>query len=189
MDKQRSFISGEPFDLHFYDSDARLLSNSKPESLAQHCQKAHIHMMAIWEQIYIYLYSLRAYRKSQARRQQDVMSLDRFTRRWYSHYGSLLSTSPSDEISIIDLWLIELKYTFHVGQVLIHRCSRQESSQQLTSVNSRAALRIIRDVFRSKHSLGSVLLLSRYVSNLRFSGHGSIRCIQIIPPLPLSICT
>ncbi|KAJ5601531.1 hypothetical protein N7510_011065 [Penicillium lagena] len=161
MDKQRTYVAGQPFDLHFYDSDVRLLQTSTSNDSLQQGRKAHIHMMAIWEDIYIHLYSLRALRSSSTHRQHHIANLDRLCRNWYSRHSALLTTRCNTEKSALECWHIELKYAFHIGQILVHRCSNEEGSQQVALVNSRAALQIIRDVFQSKHSQGSIWLLSK----------------------------
>ncbi|PYH93828.1 hypothetical protein BO71DRAFT_441429 [Aspergillus ellipticus CBS 707.79] len=161
MDKQRTYMAGRPFDLHFYDSDVQLLRTMAGQSLVQHYRTAHVHMMAVWEEIYIYLYSARAFRRGPAYRQSQIAKLDGLTRSWYARNGSLLAKSGTGEISALEGWRIELKYAFHIGQVLVHRFSSNESSQHVALANSRAALRIICDVFHTKQTEGSISLLAR----------------------------
>ncbi|KAA8649559.1 uncharacterized protein ATNIH1004_002230 [Aspergillus tanneri] len=143
IDKQRTYIAGRPFDLHFYDSDVQLFQSIATQTVTQQCWKAYIHMMAIWEEIYIYLYSLRAFRKGLSYRQSQISKLDCLSRKWYAHNAALLSNACPVEISAVEGWQIELKYAFHIGQVLIHRFSSEECSRQVALANSRATLRII----------------------------------------------
>ncbi|KAJ5584474.1 uncharacterized protein N7459_004274 [Penicillium hispanicum] len=186
MDKQRIYISGQPFDLHFYDSDAHLLQPTSPESQVQRCQKAHIHIMAIWEQIYIYLYSLRALRRSTTQRQHHIVHLDRLTCKWYSHYAPLLSIQHSAEMTVGDRWLVELKYTFHISQILIHRCSHDKASQQVTLSNSRATLQMIRKVFQNTHTQASITLLSRLLRHYPLVAiHELFSCFVASPSVDL----
>lgn len=165
MDKQRTYISGRPFDIHFYDSDIEVISQETPSADRQ-CHSAHIHMMSIWEEIYIRLYSLRAFRKGPSYRQRQVAKLDCLTTEWCTRNSDLLAKhSPEEKLSIKN-WLIELKYCFHLARILIHRCSDEKISKQIVLDNSRAALREIQCVFNSAHTEGSVALLSRSVSNV-----------------------
>lgn len=158
MDKQRSYIAGRPFDLHFYDSDARLFASHTPRDLSQQCRTAHIHMMSVWEEIYISLYSSKAFRMGAAYRQHQIGKLDRLSRKWCTRNGHLLSKASTGDSPAVENWRVELKYGFHVGQVLIHRAS-EESSRQVETNNSRAALRIIQEVWLSKHTEATVALL------------------------------
>ncbi|PWY86568.1 hypothetical protein BO94DRAFT_575629 [Aspergillus sclerotioniger CBS 115572] len=160
MDKQRTYMAGRPFDLHFYDSDVQLLRTMAGQSLVQHYRTAHVHMMAVWEEIYIYLYSARAFRRGPAYRQSQIAKLDSMTRSWYARNGSLL-TQSSSEMSALEGWRIELKYAFHIGQVLVHRFSSDQSSQHVALANSRAALRTICEVFQTKQTEASISLLAR----------------------------
>ncbi|RAL03099.1 uncharacterized protein BO80DRAFT_423101 [Aspergillus ibericus CBS 121593] len=161
MDKQRTYMAGRPFDLHFYDSDVQLLRTMAGQSLVQHYRTAHVHMMAVWEEIYIYLYSARAFRRGPAYRQSQIAKLDGMTRSWYARNGSLLAQSGPAEMSALEGWRLELKYAFHIGQVLVHRFSRDQSSQHVALANSRAALRIICEVYHTKQTEASISLLAR----------------------------
>ena len=161
MDKQRTYMAGRPFDLHFYDSDVQLLRTMAGQSLVQHYRTAHVHMMAVWEEIYIYLYSARAFRRGPAYRQSQIAKLDSMTRSWYARNGSLLTQASAAEMSALEGWRIELKYAFHIGQVLVHRFSSDQSSQHVALANSRAALRIICEVFQTKQTEATISLLAR----------------------------
>lgn len=166
MDKQRTYISGRPLDLHFYDSDVRMFQLMTSQTLAERCWKAHVHMMAVWEEIYIYLYSFQAFRRGPAYRQSQIPKLDSLSRGWYARNGSLFSKTVPAEGSVANFWCIELKYVFHIGQVLVHRFSSDAGSQQVTQSNSRATLTLICDVFNAKQTEASISLLVRLVSPL-----------------------
>lgn len=163
MDKQRTYIAGRPLDLHFYDSDVRMFQTMTSQTLVHRCRKAHVHMMAVWEEIYIYLYSFRAFRRGPTYRQSQIAKLDSLSRGWYARNGSLLPKTTSAGDSVVDNWRTELKYIFHIGQVLIHRFSNDIGSRQVALSNSRAALGLICDVFNAKQNEASISLLARLV--------------------------
>ena len=169
MDKQRTFIAGRAFDLHFYETDDRLFDTDMPRNTKQQYRTAHIHMMAIWEKIYISLYSSRAMRADAEQRQHQISKLDQLSKKWCRRNGHLLPKSPLVENTSIDSWRVELKYCFHVGQVVIHRASEDDSSRVVEVSNARAALQIIQGVWTSKHTEATAALLVRSVSSPAYS--------------------
>ncbi|KAF7714529.1 Fungal Zn(2)-Cys(6) binuclear cluster domain-containing protein [Penicillium ucsense] len=122
LDKQRTCVTGHPFDLHFYNSD-------------------------------VY-------------RQRQVERLDRMAHKWCSRNPRLFSEcsmyrlSPAEE-----KWRLELRYAFHLGQVLIHSCSNSLNSKQVGLQNSQASMRIIREVLKFTLTEASLALLCRLLRN------------------------
>lgn len=161
MDKQRTCVAGQPFDLHFYDSDLPVDPEGATLTPAQQNRIMHIYMTTIWEETYISLYSARASRKGYLYRESQIARLDQLAHKWCARNRHLFSDSPADDLSVEEKWRVELKYAFHVGQVLIHSCSDSANSKQVELKNSKAAMQIINRVLKSNPTEGSLTLLCR----------------------------
>ncbi|KAF4202161.1 hypothetical protein CNMCM8927_000590 [Aspergillus lentulus] len=179
MDKQRTCITGHPFDLHFYDYDVELVPEGASLTTAQQSRIMHIYMATLWEEIYISLYSARALRKGKAYQQSQVDRLDRMAHKWCSRNPQLFSECPMDTLSVEEKWRLELRYAFHLGQVLIHSCSASPSSKQVGLRNSQAAMRIIRELLKSAPTEASLALLCRLLRNYPLLAVHSI-CIRFL---------
>ena len=162
MDKERAFMTGQPCDLYFFDTDMQLLE-CDPDCTLQHYTVAHNHLMSLWEEIYISLYSSGARRKGLSNRFNQVTRLTGLFRNWGYKYKDLLNAALTTDTSTKDCFQLELKYCFHVGHILIHRCGREEASKQQRISSTYSALGIITNVHRANSSLGNVALLGRSV--------------------------
>ena len=162
MDKERAFMTGQPCDFYFFDTDMQML-DCDVDCTLQHYTVAHNHIMSLFEEIYTSLYSSGAKRKGQSHWLNQVTKLSKLFRNWGCKYKTLLNTPMAVEASTRDLFQLELKYCFHVGQILIHRCGRDETSKQQRINSVYSALNIIKDVHRTSSSLGKIALLSRSV--------------------------
>lgn len=160
MDKQRVYLTGQPCDLYLFDSDMQQLKCDGPTPI-QKFFLAHVHMMSLWEEVYISLYSLRASRKGASYRQEQVMRLSSLLRNWGFQHKQALGNPTQIENSLEASLRRELRYCFHVGQILIHRCHEQESSRQQRVGNARAALHIIKSLYEDNHSISGVAVLGR----------------------------
>ena len=167
MDKERVFMTGQPCDLYFFDTDIQLLE-CDIECTPQHFTVAHNHLMSLWEEIYISLYSSGARRKGSSYRFNQVTKLSELFRNWVRKYKVLLKTPLTVEASTKDCFRLELKYCFHVGQILIHRCGREETSKQQRINSIYSALNIIKEIHESSSSISNVALLGRSVSSYRY---------------------
>lgn len=163
MDKERVFMTGQPCDLYLFDTDMQLLEG-EPDCTLPHYTVAHNHMMSLWEEIYISLYSSAARRKESSHRSNQVTRLSSLFRNWGYKYRILLNTPLAADASTIDCFQLELKYSFHVGQILIHRCSREEDSKQQRISSVYSALNIIKNIHEASTSIGNVALLGRSLS-------------------------
>ena len=161
-DKQRAFLTGQPCDLYLFDSDLRL---QKPvaENSPQYFQLAHVHLMSLWEEVYLSLYSLRAARKGVVHRQEQVIKMNALLGNWNFQYKDLLNKPSSEDTPLIANLRLELRYAFNISQILVHRCHPQESSRHQVLTSSRAALTIIRDVHQSDFTPGGTYLLCRLI--------------------------
>ena len=161
-DKQRAFLTGQPCDLYLFDSDLRL---QKPvaENSPQYFQLAHVHLMSLWEEVYLSLYSLRAARKGVAHRQEQVIKMSALLGNWSFQYKELLNKPSSEDTPLTANLRLELLYAYNISQILVHRCHPQDSSRHQVLTSSRAALTIIRDVHQSDFTLGGTYLLCRLI--------------------------
>ena len=188
MDKERVFMTGQPCDFYLFDTDMQLLE-CEIECTPQHYTVAHNYLMSLWEEIYVSLYSSGARRKGLRRRFKQVTKLSKLFRNWGCKYSVLLKTPLAVEASAKDCFRLELKYCFHVGQILIHRCGREETSKQQRISSVYSALNIIKDIHGSSSSISKVALLGRSVPSypyMYFADLGRIfRCYPSVAFLEL----
>ena len=156
MDKSRVFLSGNPPDLHFFDSEfqPRLSTADSSPEMQLHATAAY--MMTVWEEIYIGLYSARAVRSGAEYRRDQVHRLQRLCDEALPLIPSLRSHKPG-----LRLMQLEIKYCYHVSKCLIHRCDRTAEQWQITHDHVVSALQTITDVFEEPATPSSCLVLSR----------------------------
>ena len=162
MDKERVFLTGQPCDFYFFDTDMQLLE-CEPECTLQHYALAHTHMMSLWEEIYTSLYSSGARRKGSSHRVKQVTRLTSLFRNWGYRYKVLLTAPLAGDASTRECFQLELKYCFHVGQILYNRCGREEANKQQRMSSAYSALTIIKDIHEGSANLGNVALVGRSV--------------------------
>ena len=144
LDKQRVFFNGHPCDLYLFDSDLQLASCRDDATYAERLNAASVHLMAIWEEIFIALYSCRGSRSSTAHRSRQAEMLRNLVNEWgLQHHTVINQLSSLEERPGSDPLQIELKYTYHATQILINRCDSSEESQQQILFHARSALKII----------------------------------------------
>ncbi|KAI9835135.1 MAG: hypothetical protein M1819_002504 [Sarea resinae] len=160
MDKQRCFMSGQPCDLHLFDSDIDL-AFCKPGRPIFKYLRAQVHLMSLWEEIYITLYSPRAIRQGQAHRNEQAPKLDSSLWNWSLQYKDLMGKPALDAIPAILFIKLELKYCFNVGRVLIYRRVDEHAGKEQCRESAKLALRIIADVHKLGPSPGAVALRGR----------------------------
>ncbi|CAG8980603.1 hypothetical protein HYALB_00013758 [Hymenoscyphus albidus] len=165
MDKHRTFLTGYPCNLSLFDSDLNLLNTNRSSRLWK-LKLAQIYLMVIWEEIYITLYSQKAMRLPAHQNLHKMTgTLFGLLRNWTSHYGQILGQSLATDPSPASYLQIELKYSFHIAQVLILRHSSIPSSVQLCIDNARAVVMVILGLFRSAFMIGSMSLAARLFRN------------------------
>ena len=162
MDKERAFMTGGPCDLYFFESDMQLHEEETGISM-QHYATAHYHIMSLWEEVYVHLYSSRAMRTESSQRSQQVSRLHSLFRNWGFKYKALLKAHLGPEEFTKDCFQLELKYCFHVGQILIHHCGREEANKEQCLNSMYFALNLIQEVDRKRFSLAHFALLGRSV--------------------------
>ena len=161
MDKERSFMSGIPPDLYLFDSDARLGAQDTGGYTLAHYRVARIHMMSLWEEVHISLYSSRVRREKTPQIDNTISKLNSRLTAWAYQHVDLLNESVPPDGPWFPYLRQELKYVFHVAQILIHRCSTSNVSKQCRMAHSRAALNIIKDIHGAAPSLRGAALLRR----------------------------
>ncbi len=174
MDKERTFMTGVPCDLYFFDSDIQLHEEETGVSI-QNYAVAHYHIMSLWEDIYVALYSSRAARTEASQRAQQVSRLNDIFRSWGFKYKALLRTDTDPGESAKDCFQLELKYCFHLGQILIHQCGREETNTEQRLNSMYFALNLIQEVYRKRFSLPHFALLGRSVFFLPIGGPAHTR--------------
>lgn len=162
MDKERTFITGVPCDLYFFDSDIQLHEDETGVSIQRYAV-ARYHIMSLWEEVYVSLYSSRAVRTEIWQRSQQVSRLHDMFRDWGFKYKALLKAHVGPEEGTIDCFQLELKYCFHVGQILIHHCGQEETNKKQRLNSMYFALNLIQEVHRKSLSLAHFALLGRSV--------------------------
>lgn len=165
MDKQRAFLTGQPCDLYLFDSDIQLRSCGERAPFPLRLNAAYVHMMTIWEQIFINLYSSRAVLAGAADRSRQVQQLWGSLNEWNIKYHALLSSPILEKMADLAPMQLELKYCFMVSQVLVHRCDRNARSQQRYRDPARSALKLIAQVAGDHRSitLARCAVLARFV--------------------------
>lgn len=170
LDKQRVFLTGHPCELYLFDSDFLQPKGDDsnddhhtPPAAASQLQAALIHLMTIWEGIYIGLYSSRAAGLGdQYRHDQMTALLCQLEVEWMQQHErvyrreSLLEQAPE-----LDLLQLEIRYCYNVAKILIYRCDRSTGSQQRCREQACLALQTISEVFREPITTSSCAVLGR----------------------------
>ncbi|KAJ5667347.1 hypothetical protein N7507_003211 [Penicillium longicatenatum] len=146
-------------------------------------------MMAVWEEIYIGLYSARAVFLGADHRREQLHRLNRLCDERLPSLMSLVSRDPG-----LRLMQLEIKYCYHVSRILIHRCHRTAEEWQVTREHAVSALKTITDVFEEPVTPGSCMVLGRMFQNhplvafhdlcARYlTGEGAVDLAAIVPQL------
>lgn len=144
LDKQRVFLNGHPCDLYLFDSDLQLVSCHENATFHERLNAATVHLATILEETFIALYSCRGARASCAHRSRQADVLRNSVNEWSLQHHSVIHQVSSREISPgSDPSQIELKYSYHITQILINRCDTSADSQQQIIFHARSALKII----------------------------------------------
>lgn len=156
MDKSRVFFSGNSPDLYSFDSEFQTRQSTADSSLEMQLHATAAHMMTVWEEIYIGLYSARAVRSGAEYRRDQVHRLQRLCDEALPLIPSLRSHNPG-----LRLMQLEIKYCYHVSKSLIHRSHQTAEQRQITHDHAVSALQIMVDVFEEPVTPSSCLVLGR----------------------------
>ncbi|KAI0412188.1 hypothetical protein F5X98DRAFT_355526 [Xylaria grammica] len=163
MDKVRVFMTGQPCDLHLFDSDQHIGPNRDHADDGHPISDAFDYLMTIWEEIYLNLYSSRAARATTETRLFQMRfvtaSIDRFAQ---THARLLSPPPPANDAADSDLLRLELLYGYQVSQILVLRCG-QDSEQSMSKMRelARSSLGLILDVCKPPLTTARFALLAR----------------------------
>lgn len=165
MDKCRTFLTGNPCDLYLFDSEIHLNNDTEDESPDAKLNCAFDHMMHVWEEVYLTLYSTRASLAGPRIRAQRVSSMRDLAASWAQRYGGLMETTDSGFEPEMYPRCLELKYCYHITQVLILRCDRRTPVQRQLVDHARACLRVIASIASMPVTTLSLASLGRMLQN------------------------
>ncbi|OTA88250.1 hypothetical protein M434DRAFT_399084, partial [Hypoxylon sp. CO27-5] len=166
LDKQRVFASGQPCDLYSFDSDLVLTPAFEYDSPIRKLNNAFDHMMEIWEEIYLALYSSRAVASGKAHRVRHARRLAQLIDEWYEQHQKLMEATFMDDTAELGNLQLELKYCYHVTQVLILCHDRQNGcTQRQLRDHDRTCLRLMNEVGSLPTNGSRIALLGRMLGN------------------------
>ncbi|KAI3331983.1 hypothetical protein HD806DRAFT_176173 [Xylariaceae sp. AK1471] len=162
MDKERIFMTGQPCDLHLFDSDHHIGPNRNHPDNDHPISDAFDQLMIIWEEIYLNLYSSRAASASTETRVPQVRFVTNSMARFTQTHAELLSSSSTNNTADTDLLRIELLYGYQVSQILVLRCD-QNNEQSLSEMRglARSSLKLILEVGKPPLTTARFALLAR----------------------------
>ncbi|KAI1269285.1 hypothetical protein F5Y18DRAFT_374124 [Xylariaceae sp. FL1019] len=165
LDKQRVFMTGHPCDLYSFDSDHHIGPNVDDEEDDDPVNNAFGHLMTVWEEIYLNLFTSKATSASAETRAHKVRavssSLDRFA---HMHAGVLAaaSSSTAEETADAKLQGIELTYAYQVSQILVLRCDEtNDQSKERIQGLARTSLGLLLEVIEPPLTTARFALLAR----------------------------
>ncbi|KAI1428070.1 hypothetical protein F5Y12DRAFT_711385 [Xylaria sp. FL1777] len=162
MDKTRVFMTGQPCAIHLFDSDQHIGPDRNRQGDDHPVVDAFDHLMIIWEEIYLNLYSSRATRSTMDTRLTQMRFVLSSINRFSQTHAILLSPASPNDIDDTNLLRIELLYGYQVSQILILRCN-QDNEQSLNTMRdiARTSLRLILEVSEPPLTTARFALLAR----------------------------
>lgn len=124
-DKQRALMMGQPCDMYLFESEIDLTCDSGDDASIM---GAFAHMMTIWEEIYLSLCCQRALSSSYETRRSQIQSIADLISRWNQRFTHLMDPIPSEVVPEPSPFSAELKYCYHITQVLLLRCDSQDDN-------------------------------------------------------------
>jgi hypothetical protein len=166
MDKQRVFVTGHPCDMYSFDADIRFGLCAADEFPIRQVQQAFDNMMRIWEDMYLVLYSPRAASADPIYCARQVQVVNRLVEQWNRQHCELLDPVLLEQDSALAPAQLELKYCYHITQVLVLRCDRgNETSRQLLLKHARHCLNLIAKVVPAPINTEHLASLARILGN------------------------
>ncbi len=165
MDKYRTFLTGQPCDMYLFDSEIQPDSIAGEESPSTRLNYAFDHIMRIWEEIYLTLYSTRASIAGVKARAQRVSAMNNLVVSWAQRYGELMEPTDSGFELKLEPRRLELNYCYHITQVLILRCDWRNHIQRQMLDHSRACLRVIASIVTMPVTTPGLASLARILQN------------------------
>ncbi|KAI0151737.1 hypothetical protein GGR57DRAFT_171545 [Xylariaceae sp. FL1272] len=164
LDKHRVFMTGHPCDLYSFDSDHHVGPNIHDKEDDDPVNNAFGHLMTIWEEIYLNLFTSRATSVSAEMRAHKVRavisSLDGFA---HMHAAALAaSSSTAEEAADAKLLGMELMYAYQVSQILVLRCDEtSDQSKEKARELARTSLKLLLEVCEPPLTTARFALLAR----------------------------
>ncbi|KAI0505179.1 hypothetical protein F5B22DRAFT_628855 [Xylaria bambusicola] len=165
MDKFRTFQIGQPCDLYIFDSEIELDNVEGGELPGTRLSYAFNHIMRIWEEIYLNLYSTRAFHAGAKARAQRVSAMSSLTSSWAQRYSDLLEPGEAGYDLKLEPRRFEINYSYHITQVLILRCDWRNHVRRQMLDHSRASLRIIASIVNMPVTTQGLASLARMFQN------------------------
>lgn len=161
LDKQRCFLNGQPCDLYSFDTDIPMVG-FETECLSSRYIFAMNSLMAVWEKIYLVLYSPQVKMRRRRFLDQQVSEVENALKSWYRRYSDLLEKTDADEsLGPYIFFRAELSFCFAMSSLLIHRCIDAPASRQKCLESAQTALRIIANIHKAQPRSGSFAFLAR----------------------------
>ncbi|KAI0403332.1 hypothetical protein F4802DRAFT_571752 [Xylaria palmicola] len=187
LDKCRTFLTGRPCDLYLFDSEIHLEGRPEDQSPSSKLDSAFHHLMYFWEEIYLGLYSTRSSLADAQVRTRRVSTMSDLATNWAQQHSGLFE--PVDADSGLDVYRqLELKYCYHITQVLILRCDQINHVQRQVLDHARACLRVVVGIIGTPMSSIALSYLGRLLQNysivpftelLRFHLHNLGRVVSV----------
>ncbi|KAK5632778.1 hypothetical protein RRF57_008492 [Xylaria bambusicola] len=165
MDKCRTFQIGQPCDLYTFDSEIEPDNIQENELPSTRLSSAFSHIMRIWEEIYLNLYSTRASRAGTKARGQRVPAMISLTLSWARRYSDLLGPGDAGFDLQLEPRRLELNYCYHITHVLILRCDWRNHVRRQMLDHSRASLKIIASAVNMPVTTLGLASLARMLQN------------------------
>uniref|UniRef100_A0A8H7K4E6 Zn(2)-C6 fungal-type domain-containing protein n=1 Tax=Bionectria ochroleuca TaxID=29856 RepID=A0A8H7K4E6_BIOOC len=157
LDKQRVFMTGQPCDLYSFDSDHDLQGPS--------LEDASNHMMTLWEEIHINLYSSKAADPRSQKGYQQIRHMNalmnEFSQRHANHKLNYSNNSES-----LNPLQAEFTYGCHVSELLVLSSEPTSEQVQIHKIQvCRSALKLILQVSARKPTPAQLATLARMFRN------------------------
>ncbi|GME39351.1 Transcriptional regulatory protein [Neofusicoccum parvum] len=164
LDKQRCFLKGQPCDLYSFDTDIPMVTH-EPDTPESRFITAMNSLMAVWEKIYLLLYSPQVKMRRRRYVDEQVSELELALKGWYRRHSDLLSADSSPHGTPPDgphlFFRAELSFCFALSSLLIHRCVDGPGSRRKGLEAAQTALRIVANVRAAAPRSASVAFLGR----------------------------
>jgi hypothetical protein len=160
MDKQRCMMTGQPCDIYLFDTDIQHEACGSKLSLLRYLT-AHSLIMSLWEDIYISLYSKRAFRRGQGYRREQVFNLEKSFDTWMAQNEKILHSTDNTNSRQEVILSLELRYCYETGRIFIYRSFDSETNQQRCLDSSKAALGVILEACMLEAKEDTISLLGR----------------------------
>ncbi|KAI8628006.1 hypothetical protein F5Y19DRAFT_465355 [Xylariaceae sp. FL1651] len=162
MDKQRVFMTGQPCDLHMFDTDHHIGPSRDDKHDNRPISDAFDHLMTIWEEIYLNLYSSRAVSAGAETRARQMRVVTNSIERFGQIHARLMVPPSANDMTDADLLRMELVYGYQVSQIIVLQCD-QDNEQSLNKLRdlARSSLGLILEVCKPSITTARFALLAR----------------------------